>query len=103
MILGYFSAEWKVALIVPIPKLGGDSGSCGVYIPILLLSPFRKLYEFFLLFKLGEFTDNRSILRDCKFRFTSGYAMTHALTAFSNNVTSGFHRLNFTKAFDSIM
>lgn len=97
-------------MVIPIQKPNSDKKLCGIYRPISLLSPFGKLFEYFLLEKIKNIIEDRNILKNFQFGFRPNHSTVHALAAFTNYVTDGYRRrmgtmavgLDFAKAFDTV-
>lgn len=108
--LSYFPRAWKVALMVPIPKPGGNPENCSDYRPISLLSPFGKILEMVIQQRIKRDIEDRNILRNCQFGFKPGHCTTHALACFTDYVSKGLNKkngtlavsLDFSKAFDRV-
>ena len=75
--LGYFSSSWKIAKVVPIPKVGKDLSLASNYRPISLLSCLGKLFEKLIVKKLRTYVENSNIITKAQFAFQPNLSTTH--------------------------
>ncbi|KAJ8865475.1 hypothetical protein PR048_033781 [Dryococelus australis] len=108
--LHHFPVPWKRAVVVPIPRRGGDPSLPGGYRPISLLPFLSKVAERILLIRLRSEADRLSVLPDHQFGFRKKHCALHAVASVVDRVTAGFcarqHSvlllLDLARAFDSV-
>jgi hypothetical protein len=80
--LGKFPSQWKVALVTPVLKPGGDKADPNSYRPISVLPNLCKAFEALLAFRLNAFIRERDLLSDHQFGFRHRHSTIHALIDF---------------------
>ena len=104
-----FPAEWKKALVVPIPKTG-DLTLVQNYRPISLLPLPGKILEKLVHLQLADYLESNSLLTEVQHGFRRNHSTIHSVAQFSNYVNtkmdSGMPTLatyiDFKKAFDCV-
>ena len=100
---------WKLAKIIPIPKLNKNLGESTSYRPISLLSPIVKTLEKTI---LPEITQNITNIHH-QHGFKTNHSTTTALHKITNTITAGFNKkqppdrtivvaLDMSKDFDTV-
>lgn len=77
--LGHVPASWKVAIVVPVPKPGGDLTSPKGFRPISLLSTLAKLLERIITDRLTFFLETHRCLAPSQYGFRQGRGTDEAL------------------------
>ena len=106
---GIFSAELKIAEVVPIFK-GGDPSNFNNYRPIFILSTLSKLFERLMYNRLFKFIDKFRILSPCQFGFRKNFSADSALALLIDNITKALDKgeyfvglfIDLSKAFDTV-
>ena len=106
---GKFPKMWKIASIVPIPKLGNKSDPSN-YRPVSLLSIVSKILEKIVYSLLWDHLLDTAPISDCQWGFQKGKSTTTALLSTTHEWCSQLDQqhdvlcvfLDFKKAFDSV-
>ena len=86
MAQGYFSAELKVAKVIPIFK-DGDPQDIQSYCPISVLPFFSKVFEKIISFYIIECLDLHNDLYDKQFGFRQPHSTSHAVITLVEKIT----------------
>lgn len=110
MKLGHFPDAWKMAKVIPIPKVGKPPDNAANTRPISLLCGISKIAEITINKRLLSHIYANNLLPDEQFGFRQGRSTTQALCRLTNHVryTRRFGRattaifLDIEKAFDTV-
>ena len=108
--LNHFLTSWKIAKIVPVPKLNKPRTSPSGYRPISLLKTLCKILDKLILNRMLEHIDEHGLLNPDQFGFTAGHSAVQQLVRVAYVISSNIQRkyitgmvsLDLSKAFDSI-
>ena len=104
-----FPAQWKEALVIPIPKIGEPTEPSN-YRPISLLPLPGKILEKLVHNQLSSFLEENNALSDNQFGFRKQRSTSHAVSQVLNQIYTNINRstvtcaiyLDFSKAFNSV-
>lgn len=94
--LQHWPAQWKEAIIVPVPKPGKDHSQPASYRPISLLSHISKVAERVILSRLVEHDNTHNITSDVQFGFRTQHNTTQQLSRVVTDIIVGFNQKNVT-------
>lgn len=105
----YFPNSWKVAKIIPLPKVQKPSITKD-YRPLSLTNNLGKILEDIILQKLHHHIEDKELIPDFQFGFRQGHSTIDALTLFREKITSAINNRNslavclfdIEKAFDTV-
>jgi hypothetical protein len=89
--LGHFSAKWKSAKVIPIPKPNKPSTDPNSYRPISLLSTLGKLFEHIIAVPLTSFVSQHHFLPHAQFGFRKKHSTVAQLARITDYVTNGLN------------
>lgn len=103
---GHFPDEWKLGLVIMIPKPGKDQKRPEGYRPITLLSTLSKVFEQLI---LAEMRPHVSLIAE-QFGFREEHSTVLQLTRFIHKITTSYNKkeyfaavlLDMEKAFDRV-
>ena len=104
-----FPAQWKQALVIPIPK-AGDLTKKENYRPISLLPLPGKILEKLVHTQLTSFLEDNAVLSDNQFGFRKQRSTAHAISTLLNQIYTNINRsvitaavyIDFSKAFNCV-
>ena len=107
--LGSFSACWRQANVIPIPK-GPPSSSVANYRPISITSGLSKVFERLVAVRLGRFMERSGVLPTTQFAYRKGLGTWNELLCVSHTLQSALERrqqarivqIDFRAAFDRV-
>ena len=107
---GVFPADWKNAVVIPIPKTSAHSSSPSDYRPISLLSLVSKIFERHVFNVLSNIISANNILCNNQFGFRAGFSTECALLAVTHHWLNTLECnksicavfFDLSKAFDSV-
>jgi hypothetical protein len=110
LLLSYFPSQWKIAMVIPLPKPGKPPDSPANLRPISLLSQFSKITEKIILSRIQFHIDENSILQPEQFGFRKNHSTTHALLRLTCYIQKKLKEkesismvlLDIEKAFDTV-
>ena len=108
--LGYMPKDWKIAVVVPVPKPKGDPSNVKGYRPISLLPCLAKTLESILIMCLSFALESTGLLSPKQFGFRRTRSTEDALWAFATAATSALQSrqrlialsLDFKGAYDHV-
>jgi hypothetical protein len=106
--LSHFSAPWKEAKIITLPKPGKDPKFPQNLRPISLLSNTAKLFQKLILRTIQKHVEERNLLNASQFGFRADHRTTlqcmrladHITLNFNSNMSTAAVSLDIEKAFD---
>lgn len=107
---GYFPINWKLAIVVPIPKHNHLATNLSLYRPISLLPCDSKIFERILKDHIINYCSSHQVFKENQFGFIRNKSTTHALTLLAEEVNIAFGKNNpvlacaidIQKAFDTV-
>lgn len=107
--IGYFPDDWKIAHVIPLPKINSPSDLKDLR-PISILPAVSKLLEKIMGKQIRQHLTSFNILPSVQSGFRKGYSCTSALAsimddifnALDNNMATVLILLDYSKAFDMI-
>ena len=104
-----FPAQWKKALVIPIPKTG-DTKKAVNYRPISLLPLPGKMLEKLIHTQFSTYIEEIGFLSDNQFGFRKQRSTSHAISQLLNQIYSNMNKsiitaavyIDFSKAFNSV-
>lgn len=108
--LGYFPAQWKVALVILILKPGKSPNDVSSYRPISLLPILSKLLEKLLLTKISPIIESSDLLPDHQFGFRHRHSTIEQVHRVVDTINQAFEDrsycvaafLDVSQAFDKV-
>lgn len=107
---GHFPNTWKLAKVIPVPKLDKDPSKLTNRRPISLLSHPSKVSEIIIKKPILIFLQKNKVLFDEQFGFRQEHSTVDQLARFVNQITLNFNKklhtgamlLDIEKAFDTV-
>ena len=105
----YFPELWKIARVLPIPKVDNLTTNDKLR-PISILSLLFKVFERLVGWQMSEFANSTSLLHDNISSFRKGHSTTTALLGIRDDIKRAMKRkevtlmvlADFSKAFDTV-
>lgn len=107
---GHFPNAWKIAKVLPLPKINKDHTKMCNYRPISLLPHISKLVERIIKNRIISFLHVHNVLVNEQFGFREGHSTIDQLARIVNIITENFNNkkhtgallLDIEKAFDTM-
>ena len=108
--LGYVPKQWKLAMIVMIPKPGKPLHEVSSYRPISLLPAISKLFERLYIKRLRKIVEEKSIIPPFQFGFRQKHATVEQIHRVTNIIEESLEKkkycvavfLDVAQAFDKV-
>ena len=108
--LQYFPKSWKVAEIIPIPKVGKDPSLTTSYRPISLLPILSKVFERLFLSRIEPYLIQKNLIPSHQFGFRKGHSTIQQVHRVTNKIATDIDQKRFcialyldvAKAFDKV-
>ena len=106
----YFPKSWKVAEIIPIPKVGKDPSLTTSFRPISLLPILSKVFERLFLSRIEPYLIHTSLIPSHQFGFRRGHSTIQQIHRVTNKIATDIDQkrlcialyLDVAKAFDKV-
>lgn len=95
-LFGYFSAAWKTAKTIPMPKPGKKKTLVSSYRPISLLPYPSKVAEKAIEIRILNFVGRKNIVIKEEFLFFKGLSTVDQLVRLTNHITEQFNKNKHT-------
>ena len=108
--LSYFPLQWKVSIIILIPKPGKPPDMASSYRPISLLPFFAKLTEKLILKRISKIINDKKIIPNTQFGFRNKHSTLHQVHRITDSISYALEKklycsavlLDVAQAFDKV-
>ena len=108
--LSYFPLQWKVSVIILIPKPGKPPDIASSYRPISLLPFFAKLTEKLILKRISKIINDKKIIPNTQFGFRNKHSTLHQIHRITDSISYALEKklycsavlLDVAQAFDKV-
>lgn len=90
--LNYFPTQFKIAKVIPIPKVNKPKHDPKSYRPISLLSNVGKLFERIIYKRLNDFASENELTTNEQFGFKKEHSAVHQVARIKNIISTKYRK-----------